>query len=342
MRRDKKRDRSIKDIPVTKLLDEFTDMEPEVRVGSGFDEAEYVSMMLKKEAKRKLERMRKDPLTVDAPNTSVEESEEIPEIPEGSCPSCYYCTLIRRIGQSAYCVCTNPERVVDGMYYDHRMWVRSELDLVCHRDPPLRNVRKLLRQHMEERQIQGPNPHTEKPPEKKDSTRQKPEIMNLFGELLEPVEEEPAIVDPKIPELKIRPSPPDIRKKRHGPIVNELELPDEVIEDPRTDLRNETADNLFREEVIAIHKHRALETLKKYRREKTPDLKRSDEVPVISEKFAPMRKCETCYFCANSKKVGGATWCHCTNISRSAESNVAASWVRSRLNPPCWRRCEPF
>ncbi|MGY5865719.1 MAG: hypothetical protein RTV41_14035 [Candidatus Thorarchaeota archaeon] len=70
------------------------------------------------------------------------------------------------------------------------------------------------------------------------------------------------------------------------------------------------------------------------------DLKKSRDRPVVSEKLATMKKCETCYFCVDTKRVGGSSWCHCSNVARSQDTTAAMSWVKSELNPTCWRREE--
>ena len=171
----------------------------------------------------------------------------------------------------------------------------------------------------------------------KDLITLEPAVMNLFDEPMDLVEEEPMIEDPDIPDVEIR--PPDIRKKYVEPEPQMMETP--VRELPQTlGPRNEAVDSFFREETVAVHKHKALETLKKYRKEKPLDLKQSMESPIKSDKLAPMRKCESCYFCVDNKRVGGSSWCHCTNVGRSTDTAIVVAWVRSRLNAPCWRRPE--
>ncbi|MHA2177427.1 MAG: hypothetical protein ACXABH_11520 [Candidatus Thorarchaeota archaeon] len=70
------------------------------------------------------------------------------------------------------------------------------------------------------------------------------------------------------------------------------------------------------------------------------DLKKPRDRPVVSEKVTAMKKCETCYFCVDSKHVGGSSWCHCSNLARSQDTTAATSWVRSRLNLTCWQKPE--
>ena len=80
----------------------------------------------------------------------------------------------------------------------------------------------------------------------------------------------------------------------------------------------------------------ARRTLEKYRKD-PPDVKKKEAVPVISEKIAPLKRCQTCYFCVGEKKLSGSCWCHCTNPGRSTHAIAKGSWVKSRMNLPCWK-----
>jgi hypothetical protein len=341
MPREKKRDKSIKDTSVTKLLDEFTDSDAsdEELHHTQMTDEEYAEMMVKKELERKLLRARRDSSIVRSLDPPVEECEEIPEIPEGSCPSCYFCTIIRRIGHSVYCVCANTNRVVEGMYFDRRMWVRSEPDLECHKESPMLKAQKQIRQHIEERQLQQvQNEPVAKSQWEKEPIIAEPKLMNLFDEMLELLEDEPEIEDPDIPDVEVH--PPSFREKSEEPVLVLVET--SVQESLEPIVRNEAVDSFFREETIAVHKHKALRTLEKYKRDKPQESMKPEDGLIVSEKLTPMRKCENCYFCVDTKWVGGSSWCHCTNLARSTDTVIAASWVRSRLNAPCWRRTETF
>jgi hypothetical protein len=70
------------------------------------------------------------------------------------------------------------------------------------------------------------------------------------------------------------------------------------------------------------------------------NMKKLKEEPIVSDRMTLVRKCETCYFCVDAKRVGGSCWCHCSNLARSQDGVSAMSWVRSRLNAPCWQRGE--
>ncbi|MFW9843535.1 MAG: hypothetical protein ACFFEV_03050 [Candidatus Thorarchaeota archaeon] len=83
-------------------------------------------------------------------------------------------------------------------------------------------------------------------------------------------------------------------------------------------------------------KRAARKTLDKYRKEQ-PDAKKKKRALGVSEKRAPIKRCQSCYFCVGEKKISGSCWCHCTNSARSTHAVVKGSWVKSRMNLPCWK-----
>jgi len=83
-------------------------------------------------------------------------------------------------------------------------------------------------------------------------------------------------------------------------------------------------------------KRKARKTLEKYRKH-SPSNTEKNVTPIISEKRAPIISCQSCYFCVGERKVSGSCWCHCTNPGRSTHAIVKGSWVKSRLNLPCWK-----
>ena len=50
-----------------------------------------------------------------------------------------------------------------------------------------------------------------------------------------------------------------------------------------------------------------------------------------------LKRCQNCYFSVGEKKVSGAVWCRCTNPDRSTDVEFEDSWVKSKLNLPCWK-----
>ena len=63
--------------------------------------------------------------------------------------------------------------------------------------------------------------------------------------------------------------------------------------------------------------------------------------PVRSEKLAPFRRCQNCYYCVDTRKLRSSWWCARTHPGRSTESLVAGRmWVKSRLGLVCWTKRE--
>ncbi len=86
-------------------------------------------------------------------------------------------------------------------------------------------------------------------------------------------------------------------------------------------------------------RRKARKTLEKYRKG-APASGKKGVSPVVSEKKAPIKRCQNCYFCTREKKISGSCWCHCTNPARSTHAVVRAGWVKSRMNLPCWKQME--
>jgi len=335
----KKKDKNIKDVSAAHLLDEFTDPNfiAEEHPRYNMSDEEYVKMMVMKENERELIRTKQELKDLKSSDTLINESDDMPEIPAGSCPSCHFCTIIRKIGDTVYCVCANPERSIEGMFFDHRMWVRSEPNLECHRESPMIKVQKQIRQYLDEKSLQKVRNESLEVASREKESLAELEVLNLFDENMALVEEDPEIEDSVLP--KIRVQPPNFRKKLLETDSNEVLS--SVQDTSKESLnRNEMIDTLFREEIIAVHKHKALETLKKYRKDRPVEVLSSKEEPIAFEKIAPLKRCDNCYFCADEKRLGGSSWCHCTNVGRSRDGPMTASWVRSRLNAPCWKRLE--
>ncbi len=86
-------------------------------------------------------------------------------------------------------------------------------------------------------------------------------------------------------------------------------------------------------------KRKALETLAKHRKDTPPPQRSStSQKPTVSEKVSPLRSCRNCYYCSDRRRVGGSWWCRCTNAGRTmSEKASVSSWVKGRINLPCWR-----
>jgi len=100
-------------------------------------------------------------------------------------------------------------------------------------------------------------------------------------------------------------------------------------------------DDVFVQRRLRIEARRTLEKLKKT----SPDSKDEDSVdlppikkkPVMSQATSVIKRCQNCYFCVNSHTLGSSVWCYCANPSRSSGEDISKSWIRSRMNLPCWR-----
>jgi len=135
-----------------------------------------------------------------------------------------------------------------------------------------------------------------------------------------------------------------LRTKKKRRTLEDLSV-DSLLDDLLdTEIKSETrpAEDPWSEDYLTkLHKKEAKKTLEKYRKD-TPIIQEEprmkQEQPVVSEKMSQMRKCQDCYYCLGTRKVGGSWWCHCTNLGRSMECEMQTeSWVKSKLNLPCWK-----
>jgi hypothetical protein len=133
-----------------------------------------------------------------------------------------------------------------------------------------------------------------------------------------------------------------LRKKRQTIQDTSVEsLLDDLL-NPEVVGETRPAEDPWSEEYLTkLHKIEARRTIEKYRKNEPFVAEKPSakvERPIISEKFSGVRKCQNCYYCIGTRKVGGAWWCHCTNPGRSTEVEVQTQpWVKSGLNLPCWK-----
>jgi len=94
------------------------------------------------------------------------------------------------------------------------------------------------------------------------------------------------------------------------------------------------------------YRRAALRTLERYRKDASSETSSANahmksEPPVKSERLAPFRRCQNCYYCVDTRNLRSSWWCACTHPGRSTESLVAGRmWVKSRLGLGCWTRRE--
>ncbi len=225
-KRKKKKD-TLENVSVTKLLDDFVDLDVEddsKRAGDMGDD-EYIAMMVKKEAQRKLERSKKDPKPTEHDEMPSPLNESIEKIPPPK---------------------SEPQS--------------ETFELHCENDV----------------------------------------------------------------------SPED------EAVIEEVMSSQFIQDEPDLTERMKVAVDFLQDEVTtSVSKREARETLEKYRKD-IPVTKKSAS-PIVSEKMAPVKSCQNCYFCIGERKLGGSCWCNCSNPGRSSHAVSKGSWVKSRLNLPCWK-----
>ncbi|RDE14922.1 MAG: hypothetical protein C4K48_05295 [Candidatus Thorarchaeota archaeon] len=142
MRKEKK-DKSAEDVTVSELLDDFVSLDiPDNRSRSAdVTDEDYVTSMLKKDARKTLAKYRKEPETSSndrhaEKSTPIKKKEkyEPPVLserlfPMRRCQNCYYCVTVRTIGGSSWCNCTNPGRSTEES--PEKRWIKSRLNLPC-------------------------------------------------------------------------------------------------------------------------------------------------------------------------------------------------------------------
>jgi hypothetical protein len=130
-----KKTKNVKSISLSELLEDFVNLdvvEDPQRV-TGLSDEDYINLMLKKDAKKIIEKYRKDePVKVEKKQkVTIIASEKIS--PVKRCQNCYYCVNERTIGGSCWCHCTNPGRSTEGS--SGKSWMKSSLNLPCWRPP---------------------------------------------------------------------------------------------------------------------------------------------------------------------------------------------------------------
>lgn len=119
--------------------------------------------------------------------------------------------------------------------------------------------------------------------------------------------------------------------------IDEIMKTQEGLDEPVLTGRMKASVEFLQDEIKTSESKRAArKTLEKYRKNQ-PVVKKKEAKPIVSEKRAPIKRCQNCYFCVGERKVSGSCWCHCTNPARSTHAVAKGSWVKSRMNLPCWK-----
>jgi hypothetical protein len=296
MRRGKK-DKTIRNISVSELLDGFTDIvvDEDSSRDTGMTDEEYVKLMLKKEAAKKQAKPQEkqgaaDTDKEDTNNRAIQETSE-------NCTNCFYCARVMKVGDTLLCACTNSLRELEARYFEFKWWVLCQNHAGCWEGNPDRGRDRIQK-------------HSIKP-----KTRE--------GQEIETVETQLRTKDP----TSSTSDTTETISKRFEPEIPTPEV--------------EAAVKFLRDEIISSSsKREALQTIEKYRKETPVRRKKKPEKPVSSEKTSLMKKCQNCYFCVAERTIGGSYWCHCTNLSRTTEERPGKSWVKGRINLPCWKSRE--
>jgi hypothetical protein len=174
----KKNSKTLDDVSVSRLLDEFVDLNvvDDPKRVTGMTEEEYVQLMLKKEAKRKMARARREPR-----ETKEEKGEErglVFEGPPEKCQTCFYCTRVLKVGESFLCSCTNNERKLESRYFEYKWWVICQDNPPCWKSPPMGSADAILHRKFEApSESEQEAEKTEVMVEKRSPTHRPPEIV---------------------------------------------------------------------------------------------------------------------------------------------------------------------
>ncbi len=109
------------------------------------------------------------------------------------------------------------------------------------------------------------------------------------------------------------------------------------------DVENQNVTNIDDEEYINMMLKKDAKRILQEHRKKQPiaqssshETQKSDQ-QIASEKISIIKRCQNCYYCVDSYSLGGSVWCNCTNPGRSSHSDASKSWIKSKLNLPCWK-----
>jgi hypothetical protein len=108
---------------------------------------EYVQLMLKKEAKKKIAKAKREPKKTkeerrEERKTDVEDFSE-------NCQTCFYCARVIKVGESLLCACTNRERKLEARYFNYKWWVICQDNPGCWKSSPKSNTDAILRRKSE-------------------------------------------------------------------------------------------------------------------------------------------------------------------------------------------------
>lgn len=129
--RKKKKENTLDSVSVDELLDDFVNLDVEDdSKRTEINDDDYVSMMLKKGARRTIEKHRRDEPIDQTPKKKSEQpviSEKMSTVKR--CQNCYFSVQEKKLSGSYWCHCTNPGRSTNVV--SKGSWVKSQLNLPC-------------------------------------------------------------------------------------------------------------------------------------------------------------------------------------------------------------------
>jgi hypothetical protein len=172
----KKNSKTLDDVSVSRLLDEFVDLDvvDDPKRVTGMTDEEYVQLMLKKEAKRKMARARREPK--ETKKEKREEREPVVDGPPEGCQTCFYCTRVLKVGESFLCACTNNERKLESRYFEYKWWVICQDNPPCWKSPPKSSMDSILRRNIEHT-LEDEQTHEETEFREKETPPHKPPVI---------------------------------------------------------------------------------------------------------------------------------------------------------------------
>ncbi|MCK5263967.1 MAG: hypothetical protein KAR03_00025 [Candidatus Thorarchaeota archaeon] len=131
----RKKKNTMEDVSVAELFEDFVnlDVEDDSKRVPEMNDDDYVSMMLKKDAKKTLEKYRRDE-PIEEPEESAKKKSAQPVISEKMstvkrCQNCYFSVQEKKLSGSYWCHCTNIGRSTNVV--SKGSWVKSQLNLPC-------------------------------------------------------------------------------------------------------------------------------------------------------------------------------------------------------------------
>ena len=127
----RKKKNTMEDVSVAELFDDFVNLDVDKdSKRTEMNDEDYVSMMLKKGARRTIDKHRRNEPVDQSPKKKSEPpviSEKMPTVKR--CQNCYFSVQEKKLSGSYWCHCTNIGRSTNVV--SKGSWVKSQLNLPC-------------------------------------------------------------------------------------------------------------------------------------------------------------------------------------------------------------------